>query len=152
MSAPKKGKGDPLTLWKAIQEAQLDDEVAELEAMTPEQVDEYIRSEGGDPAAIRAAGRALGTELLERRSRNAWQVKTMAKVHAFRETAAAVMARPRLPRAELLRQIAAAKTDPRFREPVAALFRQKSPEASTDDELQALCHQLELLAKLHEES
>jgi hypothetical protein len=50
-----------------------------------------------------------------------------------------------------LRNLAAAKNDSRFRAPVAALVREKSPEACTDEELQALCDQLELLAKLHEQ-
>jgi hypothetical protein len=42
------------------------------------------------------------------------------------------------------------RSDPRFQAPVAAHFREKSAEASTDEELQALCDQLELLAKLHD--
>jgi hypothetical protein len=150
MNAPKKGTRDGVALWKAIKEAELDDAVAELEAMSPEDIDGYIRANGGDPEKIRAAGRALGAELVERRSRNAWHVDMAAKVGTFRETAAAVRARPRVPRAALLRQIEAAKSDPRFRAPVAALFREKTPDASTDEELQALCDQLELLAKLHE--
>jgi hypothetical protein len=151
MSALKKGVRDGVALWKAIKEAELDDEVAELEAMFGAELDDYIRTNGGDPEKIRAAGRALGAEVLEGRARTAWQVEVGAKINAFRDLAATVRARPRLPRAELLRHLEAARSDPRFRAPVAALFREKSPEASTDEELQALCDQLELLAKLHEE-
>jgi hypothetical protein len=44
-----------------------------------------------------------------------------------------------------------ARNDPRFTAPVAALFRSKTPEASTDEELQALLDQIELLAKLEDE-
>jgi hypothetical protein len=57
----------------------------------------------------------------------------------------------RLPCAELLRRLDVARNDPRFATPVAAPFRQKTAEASTDEELQALLDQIELLRKLEEQ-
>jgi hypothetical protein len=56
-------------------------------------------------------------------------------------------AREALPRRSPER-INQARADPRFTAPVAALFRAKTPEASTDEELQALLDQIALLATL----
>jgi hypothetical protein len=72
------------------------------------------------------------------------------KVEDFRAVAAAKRTAPRekLSREELWKRVESARNDPRFAAPVAALFRSKTPEASTDEELQALLDQIELLAKL----
>ena len=65
----------------------------------------------------------------------------------LRAEAAKLRQGPRLDRAQLLARLDAARKDPRFEEPVATLFQKKAPEASTDDELQALVDAIELLSK-----
>jgi hypothetical protein len=143
----------PVALWQAIQDSAIDDELEEITSMSDKELDGYIAANGGDPAKLRASGSALAKELFERRERLAWQGDMEKKVAAFQATAAAARAAPKekLSRAQLLARIDVARTDPRFTAPVAALFRQKTAEASTDEELEALLEQIALLAKLEEE-
>jgi hypothetical protein len=147
MNAPKKSTRDGVALWKAIQEIEINDDVDEIMSMSDAEVDAYIRDNGGDPAAIRASGRTLATELLERRHQNAWHVDMQRKNEAFRAVAAASRSKEKLPRAEIIERLQAARRDTRFASPVAALFRGKTAEAMTDDELQSLLDQIELLAR-----
>jgi hypothetical protein len=151
MSSTKKRSG--AALWKAIKEAEIQDDVDEILAMSDAELDAYLRANGGDPEKIGAAGVALASELDARRDRLAWHDEMEKKLENFRAVAAAARARPRekLSRAELWKRVESARTDPRFAAPVAALFRSKTPEASTDEELQALLDQLDLLAKLADE-
>ena len=44
-----------------------------------------------------------------------------------------------------------ARKNPAFSAPVQTLFQKKTEEASTDEELQALLDEMELLAKLEDE-
>jgi hypothetical protein len=141
-------KRDPLDLWRAIKEQELDDDLAEIEAMSEAEVDKYIADNGGDPKAIRASGRALAERLLSQRL--AWQEVMAEKLEAFRTEAAAAQRGPRLPRPELLARLERARQNPRFAAPVAMLFQKKTPEASTDAELQALIDAIDLLAKLEQ--
>jgi hypothetical protein len=143
-------KPSDLALLKALRDTEADDDVAEVMAMSEAELDAYLRDNGGDPDAIGAAGEALAKELHAKRERHA---PARAKIDAFRALAAEQRARPRetLSRAQLLDRLDAARRDPRFQAPVAALFRDKSPEASTDLELWALLDQIELLAKLEDE-
>jgi hypothetical protein len=143
-------KRSDLELLKAIRDGEADDDVAEIMAMSEAELDAYIRANGGDPDAIGAAGEALAKEMLAKHERNA---PVHARLDAFRALAAEQRARPRekLSRGDLLDRLEAARKDPRFDAPVAALFRDKSPEASTDEELWALLDQIELLAKLEDE-
>jgi hypothetical protein len=143
MSADK--KRDPVALWRAIKDAEIDDDIEEISSMSDEDLDRYIASEGGDPAAIRARGKALGEKLLAKRQ--AWKTEMTEKLEALRAEAAVLRQRPRLARAELLARLEVARKDPRFHEPVATLFQKKAPEASTDEELQALVDAIELLSK-----
>jgi hypothetical protein len=138
-------KRDDVALWHAIQEAELDDDVAELEAMSDDELDAYIAANGGDPAGIRRRGVELVKELAAKQAARESAVK---KLEAFRIEAAARRSAPLLPRAELLARLAAARNDPRFQSPVATMFQKKQPEASTDEELQSLVDAIELLAKL----
>jgi hypothetical protein len=146
-------KKPAVSLWKAIQDAELDDDVNEILALSDADLDAYISSHGGDPAAIRARGEALANELDARQDRLAWHGDLEKKLATVRATAAAVRSAPRekLSRTELRARIDRARTDPRFAAPVAALFRAKTLEASTDEELQALLDQIELLATLEDE-
>ncbi|MGO9000285.1 MAG: hypothetical protein ACLQVI_43720 [Polyangiaceae bacterium] len=143
-------KGSSVALWKAIKEAEIQDDVDEVLAMSDAELDAFISAHGGDPAKLRADGEALAKELDARRDRLAWHDEMDKKLGDFRATAAELRAAPRekLSRDELMSRIQRARTDSRFAAPVAALFRKKTPEASTDEELQALLDQIELLAKL----
>jgi len=148
---PKPAKRDAVALWKAIENAAIEDDMEEILAMSDDQLDAHIQSQGGDPAAIRARGRAFVNDLIEKRARTEWHGEAATKLGAFREIAAASRTTEKLPRAELRRRLDVARNDPRFATPIAALFRQKTVEASTDEELQALLDQIELLRKLDEQ-
>jgi hypothetical protein len=143
-------KRSDLELLKALRDSEIDDDVAEVMAMSEAELDAYIRENGGDPDAIGAAGEAVAKSMHARRERDA---PLHAKIDAFRALAAEQRARPRptLSRAELLARLEAARHDARFEAPVTTLFRDKSPAASTDEELWTLLEQIELLAKLEEE-
>jgi len=143
-------KRSSAALWKSIQESEIQADVDEILAMSDAELDAYLTAHGGDPEEIRAAGEALAKELDARADRLAWHGEMDKKLDDFRSVAAAVRAAPRLKlsRRELLDRLALSRTDARFAAPVAALFRDKTPEASTDEELQALLDQIELLAKL----
>ncbi len=143
-------KRDGVALWKAIEQSRIDDEVEEILAMSDAELDDFIRKNGGNPEAIRASGVALAKELGERRERNAWHAGANAKLETFRKTAEASRTKEKLPRPEILRRLEIARNDARFATPVAALFKNKTTEASTDEELQALLDQIELLRKLDE--
>ncbi len=142
-----------VALWKAIKEAEIQDDVDDVLAMSDAELDAFISSHGGDPAKLRARGEALAKELDARTGRLAWHGDMDKKLADVRATATALRSAPReaLTRADLLSRIALARKDPRFGAPVAALFRSKTPEASTDEELQALLDQIALLAKLEDE-
>jgi len=146
-------KENPASLWHAIKEAEIQDDVDEILAMSDDELDAHITANGGDPAKIRASGEALAKELDARFDRLAWHDAMEKKLAPVRAAAAAKRAspRPKLTRVELFARIERARTDPRFAAPVAALFRSKTPEASTDQELEALLDQIELLAGLGED-
>ena len=146
-------KRTPASVWKAIQDASAEDDAEEILAMSDEQLDAFIAKNGGDPAKIGAAGDALGKELKAQRMRLAWHDDMENKLGEVRASVKAARAapRPELSRAELRARIDRARNDPRFAAPVAAMFRSKTPEASTNEELEALLDQIELLAKLEEE-
>jgi hypothetical protein len=146
---PKKGsaKLEPgVALWRAIKQAEIDDDIDEISSMSDEELDAYIASEGGDPAAIRAHGKALGEKLAAKY--DARNQEVTEKLEALRAEAASLRQKPRLSRAELMARLTAARNDPRFQEPVATLFQKKAPEASTDEELQSLVDAIELLSKV----
>lgn len=140
----KQGR-DGVALWRAIKEQEVEDDIAEIEAMSDEELDCHISDNGGDPKAIRARGQALAKSLLARQQ--AWQGEVLAKLEALRAEAAARRELPRLPRAELLARLETARKDPRFEAPVTTLFQKKALEASSDEELQSLLDAIELLAK-----
>ena len=143
-------KPSGLALLKALRDTEADDDVAEVMAMSEAELDAYLRDNGGDPDAIGAAGEALAKELHAKRERHAPTHTRDRRLPRPRRRAVAP-ARAELSRAQLLARLDAARRDPRFQAPVAALFRDKSPEASTDLELWALLDRIELLAKLEDE-
>ena len=143
-------KRSPEEILRAIEQTEADADLAEIAAMSPGELDAKIRAEGGDPVAIGERGARLAEELLARRKRLRWQ----AKAHGEMGRALAKMKEapktPKLPRAELLARIEAARTDLRFRAPVAAAFRKRTAEESSDEELARLLDEIEMLRKLEE--
>jgi hypothetical protein len=139
-------KKDPAALWRALKEQEIEDDIDEISAMSDIELDQYIASEGGDPAAIRARGKALGEKLAARQEE--WKKEMTEKLESVRAEAASLRQRARLARPELVARLDTARNDPRFREPVATLFQKKALEASTDEELQALVDAIELLSKI----
>jgi hypothetical protein len=155
MSSTKRGERSPdAQLWRSIQDSEIQDDVDEVLAMSDADLDAYLAKHGADPATIRADGEALAKDLQARHDRLAWHGEMEKKLERVRADDAARRAAPRekVSRPELLARIERARTDARFAAPVAALFRSKTPDASTDDELQALLDQIELLAKLEDEA
>jgi hypothetical protein len=143
-------KRSPEELLRAIAEAELDDDIAEIEAMTPAELDAKIRAEGGDPVAIGERGARLAEELLARRKRLQWQAKARGDMEAALAKMEAVPKTPKLPRGELIDRIEAARHDARLRAPIAAAFRKRTAEESTDDELRRLLDEIEMLRALDE--
>ena len=143
----------PVSLWKAIKEAEIQDDVDEVLAMSDAELDAYLAAHGGDPAKIRADGEALAKHLDAERDRLAWQEVALKELNEFRAAAAVRLGGPRekLSRDELFARIERARKDPRFTQPVTVLFRNKTPEAATDEELQAILDEIELLAELENE-
>jgi hypothetical protein len=144
-------KRDGVALWEALEKGSIDDDIEEFASMSDAELDQYIAGNGGNPAAIRASGSALVTELFATRERLAWHGEMDQKLAAFRDRAAAAKTKTPLPRAELRRRLDLARNDPRFAAPVAALFQKKTFDASTDEELQALLDQIDLLGTLDDE-
>lgn len=149
MSGKKK---DARAIWARMAVEKNNDDMEEILRMTPEEIDAELRARCGDPAAIRARGEALAKELEAARGPAEWKYDVRKKVEAVRAADADVAAR-RVPmaRAEIVKRLAAARQSPRFAAPVAALFRERKEEESTDEELQRLLEEIELLMKLHDD-
>ncbi|MFI5300488.1 MAG: hypothetical protein ACHREM_20570 [Polyangiales bacterium] len=138
-------------VMSAIQRAAIDDELDEILAMPDDALDRSIAESGGDPAQIRSGGAKLARELFDRRTRLAWHAATEHRIEAFRAKAEAARQKEPLPRWELLARLEFARRDPRLATPVAMMFQKKSAEAATDEELQAMLDEIELLADGDEE-
>ena len=139
---------DDRALHKAVEEQEALDDFDDVFAMSDAELDACLREHGADPAAIRAGGKAQANELLAARARLSWHgavAETRRRVEAI---ATSLASTARLTREELLARLEAARTSPRFAVPVAAMFHKKKPEASTDEELQSMVEQLELLAQI----
>jgi hypothetical protein len=140
----------PADLLRAIEGTAADADLAAIDAMSPAEVDAAIRANGGDPEAIGARGAKLAEELLARRKRLRWQAKAHGDMTGALVKMSAAPRTPRLPRPELLARIEAARGDARFRGAIAASFRKRTAEESTDDELRGLLDEIEMLRKLEE--
>jgi hypothetical protein len=140
----------PEETLRAIEETAADADLAEIAAMPARDLDAQIRAGGGDPEGIGARGARLAGELLARRKRLQWQAKARDDMNAALAKMATVPRTPALPREELRRRIEAARSDARFGAPIAAAFRKRSAEESTDDELRRLLDEIEMLRALGE--
>lgn len=143
-----KPKRTPAETWKAIERQAEDDEIARFLAKSPAEVDASLRAAGHDPAAVRAEGKALAAQLLADRDRLAWQVEAaegLAREQARMD--ARTSRHATLSRAELLAKIAVARRDPRLVQRVAVMFRNRSEEEASEDELRAILQEIEALAE-----
>jgi hypothetical protein len=143
-------KRPPEELLAAIDQAEADADLAEIEALSEDALDAQIRAAGGDPDAIGRRGAALAEELLARRKRLDWQAKARGDMQAALAKMATAPRTPKLPRADLLALIRAAQKDARFRSPITAAFRKRSAEECSDDELRRLLDEIAMLRKLEE--
>ena len=140
----------PAEVLRAIEATEADADLAEIAAMTPAELDAKIRAEGGDPVAIGERGARLAEELLARRKRLQWQAKARGNMEATLAKMATAPKTPKLPRKELIDRIEAARHDARLRAPIAAAFRKRTAEKSSDDELRRLLDEIEMLRTLDE--
>ncbi len=140
-------KRTPEEVWKAIVKGAEDDEIDRVLAMSDQEVDAELRAHGGDPEKIRREGAALAAKLGADADRLAWQFEA---AEALAREQARLAARPKkydaVPRAELEMLLAAARTSPRFAQPVAVMFRNRKTEEASDDELRALLEEIDDLA------
>ena len=145
---------------KALEAARWREEAEAIDAMSGDEVDAELRSFGGDPAQIRAKGAALAARLHKEHTGEtltptstttplAWEANAQAKLDDVRRLAGTVR-KTKLPRADLLAKVDAARSDPRFKQKVGALFRKRTPEESSDEELETILEAIELLAKIEE--
>jgi len=127
---------------KAIEEARWREEALRIDAMSDEEVDRDLREAGGDPEKIRREGAALAARL-------DWQARAQARLDEVRALAGTVR-KTKLSREDMLAKVNAARNDPRFKKPVGALFRKRTPEDATDAELEAFLEAIDLLGKIEE--
>jgi hypothetical protein len=150
----KRTAGETLdALRRLAKDDRLDDALADTRSKTDDEIARAIEAEGGDAKGIGERGAALAARLLERRERlSGWQERAAA---ALAKATARARQLPRTPpslgRAELERRLSIARADPRFTAPVAAAFRNRSAEESTDEELAALLDEIEILKGLARE-
>jgi hypothetical protein len=137
-------------LLAAIERTADDPELAEIAAMPGAELDAAIRADGGDPDAIGERGARFAQEMLARRKRLRWQEAARTELEAMQAKVAGMPRTPALPRAELIARLKAAQSDARFREPIAAAFRKRSAEESTEEELRLLLDDIEMLRRLEE--
>ena len=141
-------KKDKATL-DAIFRASEAEAIERYATMGDDEVDAELRAGGIDPVALRAEGDALGAKLAAQRERLAWKEPAAEELARARKIVRDVQSRrTRLPRAEMLARLTAAKSDSRFSGQLAAMFRKRTAEESTDDELAQLLEEIEILAEL----
>jgi hypothetical protein len=127
----------------------LDDAADEVRAMSDEEVDAAIRAAGGDPEAIGERGAAIAASQLDRRERLGWQERAAEALARATAHAKRAPRTPRgLPREELLGRLAIARADARFAAPIAAAFRNRAAEVSSDEELAALLDEIAILKSI----
>lgn len=145
MTTPKR---TPAETWAALEKQAREDRISRFLAKPASAVNASLRASGLDPAAVRAEGTALAKKLMANRDRLAWQV-TAAEGLA-RDQARFAARTPKyasLSRADLEARVVVAKRDPRFAQPAAVMFRNKSASEATDEELRAILEELDALAE-----
>jgi hypothetical protein len=139
-------KRTPEETWDALRRQAEAEEIETFLALRSDEVDANLRAKGYDPAQVRAEGEALAKKLRADRERLAWQVEAAQGLAREQARFAARPARyAGLSRGELLARIAAARTDPRFTQPVSVMFRNRKAEEASEDELRAVLEEIDAL-------
>jgi hypothetical protein len=137
----------PEETWDAIRRQAESDEIDRFLKMTRAEVDASLLAQGHDPAAVRAEGEAFVKKLRADQDRLAWQREA---ADGLAKEQARLAARPPkyagLPRRELLERVTAARTNPRFAQPVSVLFRNRKAEEASEEELRAILEEIDALA------
>ncbi len=142
MSAKKRTPEETLNVMR---EADLDDLVDEVEAMSPAEVARVLDANGGDATGTAKRATAQIAAIQERRARLSWQDEARAKLDAHRETFASVRARRvKLPREKMLEKLREVETDTRFATQMTTFFRKRTSAEMTDDELEAMLDEIEM--------
>ena len=140
-------KRTPEEAWEALDAQARADEIDRFLATPTSEVEARLREAGIDPDKLRAEGEALARRLSAERKRLAWQVEAAEGLAREQARVAALRGRyATMPRAELRDRIAAALKDPRLAQPVTMMFRNRTAEEATDDELRAILEEIEALA------
>ncbi|HEY2514620.1 MAG TPA: hypothetical protein VGI39_27335 [Polyangiaceae bacterium] len=141
-------KRTPEETLRAIDAQAAHDEMKRVLALSPAEVEAELRAAGFDVEAMAVETTAQVERLRARRSEQAWQAAAHEKMMRARSDLARRGAgRESLPRAELLARIERARTDARLAGPAAVLFRNKTEQEATDEELADLLEELETLAE-----
>jgi hypothetical protein len=138
-------KRTPEETLNVMREANLDDLVDEIDAMTPAEVARALDVNGGDAAGIAKRATAQIAAIQERLARLSWQDDARAKLDAHRATFASVRARrAKLPRDKMLEKIREAEADTRFAAQMTTFFRKRTSAEMTDEELEAMLDEIEM--------
>lgn len=140
-------KRTPEAVWQTLEARAAEDELARVDDLTGEELDRELLGAGLDAGRLGTDGAALAAQLLARRDRLSWQAEAQARLDHVRATVARRDPRARRSRPELLAGIAAARSSPHLAQPVAVMFRNRSAEEASDEELEALLEELEALAE-----
>jgi hypothetical protein len=110
---------------------------------------EELRAAGLGLAKVGTRGAAIARDALERR-RKAWRVTAQARLRRADDLATRHASVP-TDRDALLREIAAARSNPRFANQIEMAFRDRRPEEADIEELAGLLEDIRLLETLESE-
>jgi hypothetical protein len=133
---PDRKKLSPSDLLDALRDMAEDDalldEADRIQKLSDAEVAADVKAQGGDPA---------------------WKAKARARLSNARRAMADVPKTPAsMPRKEILARIDAARKNPRLSSPVAAFFRKRKPEETSDEELRELLDELLLLEAVEDDA
>lgn len=143
---PQKTKTDG-ELWKALTD--LDDDL--LDPNYPEAaVDDELRELGVEPIALAKRGADFVSNLLEQ-ERLSWQTRARERGDRMGALASHVVAAVELGRSAILQRLDELRSSGSTSGyAVAAAFRKRKPEESSDDELRALLEDMEALRAIED--
>lgn len=133
-------------LWQAIQDVDRD----VLDPATPASVvDEALSEMGLDPAAVRAKGRALVNVLLEKK-RLAWMDEARRQRDMLRARATSTADYSGMSKQLLLAEFGRRQRVPGVGGEIRALFQNRKPEESSEEDLRSLLEEMDRVAAMHE--
>lgn len=143
---PQKPKTDG-EIWQSLTD--LDDDL--LDPHFPEgAVDDELRELGIDPVALAKRGAEVAATLREQ-ERLSWQTRARERGARMGAIAAGVVAAVERSRSEILKRLDELRSaNSSSGHAVAAAFRKRRPEESSDDELRALLEDMEALRAIED--